>query len=257
MRGTFDQLDEWLRLGAKAFVPVPGSELHMDDQDWPWMPISQLAHVGLQAAADHLDAVRLHLKSRKLFAVADLTLSRSALIGASAAVWLLAPDERTERLKRARTLASYAAKHHTQYLIALHRLSPDHEATKRVGEHAAMRKAELDAKRAALGERTKLDTTRMISDAAAAVFAADIAAEADLEWQSGSGAAHGLAWCLLGAPSTVQAGPVDNSGMTEFHASGSIGRIANSYMAAFHLCKHGWSLLKRRNSVADVLRTEG
>lgn len=42
----------------------------------------------------------------------------------------------------------------------------------------------------------------------------------------------------------------------------TIGKIANSYIAAFHLCSHGWSLLEPRNpahhdSAADTLRTKG
>jgi hypothetical protein len=106
IRSTFGELDQWLDLSAEAFVPTVGSTLHVDDLDWPTMPVSQLAHVGLAVAADHLDAIRCHLDASHLFALADQTISRSALVGASQAVWLLAPDERSDRLARARMLAA-------------------------------------------------------------------------------------------------------------------------------------------------------
>jgi hypothetical protein len=260
LRKTFGTLDRWLQQCALAFVPNPTSDLAEDDQDLPWLPLSQLAHLGLQSAADHLDAVRYRVESKRLFAVADLTLSRSALVGAAEAVWLLAPDDRSVRLLRARRLASYAAKHHVQYLTELLQLDPEHETTNLVLDHAVSRKAELSDRRETLGERTKLETTQMIKEAAEAVFDSALTAEVSLEWQSGSGVAHGLSWSLLGTPDTVEVGPPDSTGLTEFHAKATLGRMANSYLAAFHLATHGWRLLGLRNgrpaTTADALRTE-
>lgn len=248
LRSTFDTLDEWLELSNAAFIPTAGSDLEEDDRDLPWLPLSQLAHVGLQGAADHMDAVRDHITAKHLYAVADLTLSRSALIGAAEAVWLLAPDDRATRLERSRRLAAYAAKYHAQYLTELLELDPQHEGTRRVLEHSVLRKTELFDRRQRLGERTKLETTKMITEAADAVFSAELAAEVSLEWQAGSGVAHGLSWSLLGTPDTVEVGPTDSTGLTEFHAAASLGRMANSYLAAFHMAKHGWRLLGQRDT---------
>lgn len=248
IRKTFDTLDQWLQQSATVFIPNNGSDLEEDDRDLPWLPLTQLAHVGLQGAADHLDAVRSHVENKHLFAVADLTLCRSALVGASAAVWLLAPDDRADRLERARSLASYAAKHHVQYLTELLQLDPEHENTTRIHEHAVMRRSELFDRRDALGERTRYTTTGMIEEAAAAVFDRRLATEVSLEWQAGSGVAHGLAWSLMGTPDTVEVGPADATGLTEFLAAASLGRMANSYLAAFHMASHGWRLLELRNA---------
>ena len=60
------------------------------------MPVSQVAWAGLAAASDHLQAIRVHLDPPRgtalnLFPFAQFTLSRSALIGACQAVWVLAP----------------------------------------------------------------------------------------------------------------------------------------------------------------------
>jgi hypothetical protein len=51
-----------------------------------------------------------------------------------------------------------------------------------------------------------------------------------------------------GQQSTVQAGPADANGLAHFQAAGSFDRIANPYMAAYHLTDHGWDLLRRRGA---------
>jgi hypothetical protein len=253
IRSTFGELDQWLGLSAEAFVPTVGSTLHVDDLDWPTMPVSQLAHVGLAVAADHLDAIRCHLDASHLFALADQTICRSALVGASQAVWLLAPDERSDRLARARMLAADALKYHGQFLMALQVAQPDDPNVPEVAAHVEMRSAELKAKRLEAGPLVRHENTRMIREAATAVFPPALAAEASLEWQSGSGAAHGFAWPVLGSSSTRQVGVADGTGLAEFQAAASLGRMANGYLAAFHMARAGWSLLKRRNEADQAL----
>lgn len=250
MRSTFAELDQWLASAARVFIPTVGSPLHEDDQDWPTLPVSQLAHVGLAVAADHLDAIRCHLNALHLFALADLTICRSALVGASQAVWLLAPGDRPDRLARARMLAADALRYHGQYMEALKAVHPDDPNAPLVASHVAMRSAELKAKRLEAGSLVRHENTRMIREAATAVFPPDLAAEASLEWQSGSGAAHGFAWPIFNSPSTKQVGAADGAGLVEFHAAASLGRMANGYLAAFQMARAGWSLLKSRNAVA-------
>lgn len=251
MRSTFDELGQWLASAAQVFVPNAGSALHEDDQDWPTLPVSQLAHVGLAVAADHLDAIRSHLNAPHWFAFADLTICRSALVGASQAVWLLAPDDRPDRLARARMLAADALRYHGQYMAALKAANPNEPNAPLVASHIAMRSAELKAKRLEGGSVVRHENTRMIREAATAAFPPELAAEASLEWQSGSGAAHGFAWPILNSPNTKQIGAAaDDAGLVEFQAAASLGRIANGYFAAFHMARAGWSLLKGRNAVA-------
>ncbi len=66
---------------------------------------------------------------------------------------------------------------------------------------------------------------------------------------------HGLAWSVLGTVDRVQSSDADASGIAKFQASGSLGRMANGYLAAFHIACHGWRLLELRNTAADGLRT--
>uniref|UniRef100_A0A5Q5BH26 Uncharacterized protein n=2 Tax=unclassified Mycobacterium TaxID=2642494 RepID=A0A5Q5BH26_MYCSS len=251
IRSTFGVLDHWLTSMRHAFIPNVGSALHEDDQDWPPLPVSQLAHVGLAVATDHLDAIRCHLNSKHLFALTDLTICRSALVGASQAVWILAPADRNERLERARMLAADALRYHGQYMEALKAASPDDPTVPLVEAHIAMRSAELKAKRLEAGALVRHENTRMIREAATAIFSPELAAEASLEWQSGSGAAHGFAWPILNSPNTKRVGAADDTGLAEFQASASLGRIANGYLAAFHMARAGWSLLEALNYAGE------
>lgn len=249
LRETFPKLDEWQQWGSTAFRPEQGSKLEKDDQDWPSIPVSQIAQIGLQVAADHLLAVRVHIEARRLFAFSHLTLCRSALLGAAQAVWVLAPHDPALRLKRARTVAAYAQWKHLQYLRGLQGIArqPD-QNTDTIAALVDSRVEELDQKRDAAGEVMKLNNTDMIREAVDAVFDAALAAEAVVVWQSSSGAAHGFVWPMLGTVDTVQSSPADQAGIAEFQVGGSLSRMSNAYFAAFHMADRGWKLLRELGS---------
>lgn len=118
---TWPSLDRWRQRLAEPFVPEPTSELAHDDDDWPPMPLTQVVWAGIAAASDHLQALRVHLDpplggKGYLFPFAQFTLSRSALIGASQAVWVLAPDDRTQHLRRSRTVNRATMGEHLKFL---------------------------------------------------------------------------------------------------------------------------------------------
>jgi len=240
--------------GTRSLYPGSGSELRGDDQDWPPFGVSQVAWSGLQAAVDNLQAIRWHLDNQKAasprhFLYAHLALCRAALVGASQTVWVLAPDDRGSRIERARTVVAYTQSQHERYLEGLQDYAADpHAGTDAVLTHVQQRISEMSAKRASDGQKSGLNTTKMIRAAAEQVFPADVAVEAVLAWQEGSGAAHGLVWQILGQQSTVQAGPADVDGLAPFEAAGSFDRIANPYMAAYRLTDRGWHLLRRRGA---------
>lgn len=255
LRTTFDHLDTWEQIPG-PFLPGSGSELRGDDYDWPPCGVSQVAWAGLQVAVDNLQAIRFHLDAPKLdrprhFLFAHLTLCRAALVGASQTVWVLAPDKRDTRVERARTVVAYTQTQHERYLKALKTYeSEPHAGTDAVcrATHVQLRMRELNNKRMLEGQSGTLNTTHMIREAAQHVFGVDMAEEAVLAWQEGSGATHGLIWQVLGQQDTVQSGPADTEGLAPFQATGSFDRIANPYMAAYHLADHGWDLLRHRGS---------
>lgn len=252
LKATFPILETWQQRASTALRPEPGSDLEGDDQDWPPAPVSQIAQVGLQVATDHLRAIRVHIDRRRLFGFAQPTLCRSALLGAAQAVWVLAPEDRPERLKRARTVVAYAQRKHLQYLRGLESTASKlRENTSIVAAHVETRVKELDQKRDEAGERSELNNTEMIREAVRAAFGDMYAAEAVLVWQSGSGAAHGFVWPLLGTAATVQSSAANEAGIAEFQTGGSLSGMSNAYFAAFHLAGHGWKLLLRRGGTAS------
>ncbi|SFK85676.1 hypothetical protein [Geodermatophilus ruber] len=251
IRDTFDQLDRWQQQMQVVFVPEPGSELAGDDADWPWLPVTQSALTGMGAARDHLQAVRVHIEAGELFPFAHQTLTRTAILAAAQAVWVLAPDERGERCKRARTFAAESYAKHLAFLRDLRALTPDtRHGTETVLQHTQRRLAELTALRAADGQATAvLGATDVIYHAVLATWGSrELAVEARSEWRRGSGAAHGLPWSLLGRQGTAQAAAADAAGMAEFSAGGSVGGLANSYLCAYGLLVHAFRLLDRRGA---------
>lgn len=252
VRGTFSSLSEWQTRLQRPYRPEPHSEMAVDDEDWPHFPLSTVAWSGLAAASDHLNAIRRHVEAYQLFPMAHPTLCRTALIGAAQTVWVLAPAERADRLGRSSTVVADLYMHHLRYLKGLqdHADTP-HDGTNIVAALVGKRLKALASKRAAESQRDKLITTTMIEEAAESAFLrGELVEEVVLAWQSGSGAAHGLMWHLFGTPGMSQTGPSDPDGIAAFQAAGSLGRIANAYMAAYHLAQHGWKLLGERGSSA-------
>ncbi|MFD3510108.1 hypothetical protein [Nocardia sp. NPDC058666] len=80
IRSTFATLELWRSAAATVFRPEPGSQLRVDDLDWPPAPVSAVAHQGLSVAVTHLQAIRAHLDPEsgqgQLFPLAQATLCR-------------------------------------------------------------------------------------------------------------------------------------------------------------------------------------
>jgi hypothetical protein len=247
---TFNTLTEWQqRLGAPYF-PIPGSDLAADDEDWPPSPVSQVAICGLAAAVDHLSAVRSLIEAKQLFTFTPLSLSRGALIGASQAAWVLAPNDSRIRLRRARTVSDYGYGYRIKYLEDLDGLSD--EADEGVDIHLALnrrRRSELAQKREADGHTAKLNATDMIETAASEIFnKASLTLNAKLAWQSCSGAAHGQMWQFHGTTAIQQVAGANEDGIATFNLGGKFSTFSNPYCAAFHIAERAWSLLDLRGT---------
>jgi hypothetical protein len=252
IRGTFGQLDKW-RAFEGPFIPESGSQLKGDDDDWPPMPVSQVAWMGVTASLDHLLAIRWHLDppqggTIRLFPFAHQSLSRSALLGAAQSVWVLSPDASNERIKRARTVVAFLQDQHLAYLKGLQAwASEPHLGTDTVAAHVASRIEELATKRLADSQRSSLKATNMIKEAAEETWGVGpVAEEVVLAWRAGSGAAHALLWPLLGQQATIQVSEPDAHGRAEFRSGGSFDLIAESFMAAHSMLDRAWTLLRRR-----------
>ncbi|MFF2088626.1 hypothetical protein ACFVVM_32985 [Nocardia sp. NPDC058176] len=257
IRSTFPTLDLWQTAGGTAFRPESGSQLRGDDLDWPYAPLSAVAHQGLAVAVTHLQAIRVHLEPEsgpgQLFPLPQATLCRTALVGAAQAVWLLVSDDQEVRLCRHRMLITDMHHNHRQYLTDLQTYAggEPHEGTEIVAAHLDTRIQEMKAKRAAAKETALFRNTKMIRQAAREVFAgradaAQLEQAAVLVWRSGSGAAHGFFWPTFGGPGMTQTAEPDANGVAEFAVGGSLGELAEPYLAAFAMCEQGWKLLRQR-----------
>ncbi len=265
VRETWTRLDHWRARLSAGFYPADGSDLAEDDTDWPPKPVSQVAWVGLASAVMHLHGMRLHLDSPvgrrpELVPFAQLSLGRGALIGAAQAVWVLSSDERETRLRRSRTVTRYFLAEHRKYLTDLEPASAETNRTLPVVKaHVEQRLAELDRKRAGLGQRASLNATEMVKAAAYATFT-DPATVGELSalWRLGSAAAHGLMWSELGgadgrvptARELASHSPAaEEAVLEEMSAGGDMVRSGNLYLAAYQVAMKGWRLMGARGGV--------
>lgn len=265
VRSTWPRLDRWRERIRSDFRPAAGSELADDDLDWPPMPVSQVAWAGLGSATMHLHGMRLHLdpwpgRKPELVPFAQLSLGRGALIGATQAVWVLAPAERKRRLERSRIVSRYVMDEQRKFLKDVAPLPGTHDrALEVVQRHVTERLKELDRLRTASDERAALNTTQMVKDAAAAAFSdPDLVGEAVAMWRLGSAAAHGLIWSVFGGseartPSDEELAtpspPAEEAVLAEMSAGGDMVRNGNLYLAAFHMAGHAWRLIGERGGV--------
>lgn len=108
---------------------------------------------------------------------------------------------------------------------------------------------QLQVKRAADGQPKgeNLVTGEMIEDVVSeASDQVDLTANANLLWQSGSGAAHGQMWPNFNTDAMRLAGPTDSGPLSPFVVKSSLGTFSSHYSAAFEAAERGWQLLDQR-----------
>jgi len=264
VRDQFPVLDELREQSPPVFEPAPSSDLSLDDQDWTPSPLSQSAYRTFLAALDHLQAVRVHLDQPRpeLFPFAQLSLCRPALLASSLAVWLLAPDDQQERIRRHRISIADELRNHDRYLSELSAGDSSHVPTRQVLDHVRARLAQMNTKLGITAkkdwDRIRISSTAQIAAAADALgerlvasresdFAShELAHEVKLSWQATSGAAHGLTWQITGTPSMRQATDSDEYGRAVFVVGGTFEHLANHYCAAIEMARYSWDLLQIR-----------
>lgn len=195
-RETFDQIGVWHL--APLFTPVVGAQFRADDEEWPHLALSQLAKAGLDVAAEHLFAIRTLVEAGQVLPFAFRSILRTALVGATQAVWLLESDDLEERTRRHRVLTNEMYRRHAAYLKALLRSDDPgdeeaHQNTVDLHAHITRRHEQIGTLRTFAGESETWEDTRVIEQAARAAFSNNpnvdqLVLEARLEWMAGSGA---------------------------------------------------------------------
>jgi hypothetical protein len=99
-------LDRWRLRAHRVEEPERGSDLAHDDEIFQHMAISQLARQSLIAAGEHLRLALDAINAKQLYPSSHFTVLRGALVGASQAVWILAPPDRNLRRERGLTVVT-------------------------------------------------------------------------------------------------------------------------------------------------------
>lgn len=186
----------------------PVSTLREDDRANPPYPVSVPAWIAIVQSVEHLDAIRqLVQASGALFPSAYFSMARPALLGACRAVWILSPEHREERQRR----AWLCRKEEADAVIAM---SADIITNQRFSELPQARELRATAERAkesakriddalivlllARKSTTRINLTKMVEQAARHVFGShpDPFLESGVlfNWRTSSGDAHALSW---------------------------------------------------------------
>lgn len=245
MLDTAGDLEGWRLRARRVEEPQRGSELAIDDEIFQRMAISQLARMSLVLAGEHLRLALDAIKAKQLYPSSHFTVLRGALVGASQAVWILAPEDRALRRERGLTVVNEMYMQLDKYYGFLG--GTQLEADER---------ARLDDQRLWLNERRNdvaslrstgatLKLTDTIGAAADHVFTDTVSREAVRRmWREMSADAHVLGWSLF--QRTTFGAPDRRTGVGEGKAPGSPEHVAEAFLASYRLLRSGWSLFDRR-----------
>ena len=246
IQSTYAELDRWQIRAATTEPPQPGSELAVDDQVFPRHPLSEVVRMSLILSGEHLRLARDAIEVGQLYPSAHFTLLRGALVGAAQAVWVLGHAERGERQERGLIVLTEMHMQMSRYYRRLEHFSLSVDERRRLGAQQAWLTTRMEQVGAVRTGKAVLNLTdKVIPEALDLVFS-DTARRQDGRalWALMSGDAHVLGWSTA---TRGQMGPTDRaSGLAEGAVGGSLGDIAQPFMASHGLLRAGWSLFDRR-----------
>jgi hypothetical protein len=217
----FEVIDLWQATDQqqdRLSAAQTGSPLAGDDQATNPYQVSHTVIHELAGALDHLHALRMLVQTaQSLQTFAPFTLNRAAMECGAAAVWVLAPKSRDERIRRRLALATRNAKDIDSALIQL-------------GEPSSL-KSRLDDIRKVAARRPVLDATGVVGTPpsieriireAADTFALH-SDEAVMMWKLCSGITHNRLWASLNLLDRKELGRVAN--VRDVHVSASFRNV--------------------------------
>ncbi|MFI5867464.1 hypothetical protein [Streptomyces sp. NPDC051546] len=180
----------------------PNSSLGADDRLYSEFTVSSAAWHGLVTAVEHTGFFFTALSATKtMYPSAYYTVLRTALLGASQALWVLAPGSRSERQKRALTIAATNTEERRKFVNDLPAATPELRA-RRDAEAAKELQKLLDIDAAAqqlgypagTGSKWRLNATDVIKKAAAVGLEESVRDTPLMFWRMTSGHVHGHAY---------------------------------------------------------------
>jgi hypothetical protein len=222
------------RLGSDPRSPLGG-----DDADTHPYDLSHAVWRHLSNAVDHLSCMRAVLGDAKVIHMyAPFTLVRGALENACAALWLLQPSSRRERLIRRFRLAVSDIRHEYQAGELMGQASPQ-AVQKPIAEVVAI------AERAGIGGAAVKKS----------VSYSEIVTEVDkgfpgglvlLTWKTCSGFAHGDWWTTKSASRRTQIPGPPQEGIGTFKIEANLSLLKQMTMLAVAQTRRGWQLHDQR-----------
>jgi hypothetical protein len=247
MFGHLDRIDPWLGRMDPAGTHEPPAErsvMSRDDKETDPFQISHAAWHALSHAVDHLHCLRALLKDAHLMHMyAPYSLVRAALENASAAVWLLHPDDCDERILRRLRFAALDIR--------------NGEEARRLVDAPAGPKTEADRieQIRALAQRRRVDQQavlkkRPVSYGEIVKVAASTRRPGEtayvIIWKMCSGIAHGDLWTTLGVMSREEL-PGAPPDIAHLKITASVKTLMLCAYYAVDMTDVGWGLYDERS----------
>jgi hypothetical protein len=241
---VLSQVEGWLaRMDPSVGSPrpIPGSPLRADDDR---MHPSELSHAvwhSLSHSVDHLNCLRSLLKDAQVIHMfAPYSLVRPALENASAAVWMLQPRRRAERIARRLRLATDDIRNNEQArrLAGMPGPRSEHERLDQVREIADRAGVAKDEALRRLGYREIVEAASGADGPRAAVI--------PLCWRLCSGMAHGDFWPTFSASERVEL-PGAPPGVGAFKITANVNLLMYVTTFAVKMTELGWHLYDQRS----------
>ncbi|MGW4071405.1 hypothetical protein [Nocardia grenadensis] len=230
--------------------PEQGSDLGDDDKAFEYFPISEMVRINLISAGEHLRLVWDGLSRKNMYTTAQHTAIRGALVGASQAVWITAPEDQKTRLRRGHAVIAESYEQLRRYHQRRLELAADHglsrEEQQRIQDHVGWIRSRQQGLAAVQPAPMSANVTDALRDIAPVLFPTDLARQARLRlaWNVLSSDAHVLAWGIAGR-ATFSA-PDRNSVLSMGITGGHLGELADLYDLTTRTLRCGWSLFDRR-----------
>lgn len=257
IREAQPELERWRhrQLRNPPEEPERGSDLEGDDKVFAHHRISEMVRVSLVSASEHLRLVWDGLERGNLYATAQHTALRGALVGAAQAVWITALDDRQGRLRRGHTAIadSYARlrRYHERTLDLAMEIGLTSEDKQRVRDQIPWirgRELALEAVRSAPAA-SKVNMTEVLHEVAPIVFPGDLPRQAGLQmaWNVLSSDAHVLMWGIaLRSDFSAEGASAKGSSLSIGVAGTTLTDLAGWHHLIMHTLRCGWSLFDRR-----------
>lgn len=226
---------------ATKWVVEPGSSLAGDDKKTDPYQLSHAVRSAIGSSVDHMHAVaNLVREARVMHPMAPFTLIRGAIETASAAVWMLSPTERRERVTRRFRWARLDAI--DGYTVS------DQLAMRR--QRSKEDQLEHLLKLAIAAGALRDHAQRRVTSTAMVTCADDVpGSHALAAWRVCSGLAHGRLWASLAFLAREQVGEIDDADVGTFRITSDVPRLAWALGSAVSVTRHATELYRSRGTL--------